>query len=238
MRDRWKILTALVDQSRRALYDYVRRQDHPVTREEAARAGRLSRGLAAFHLDKLVAAGLLRARYQSPPGVIRGRGRTPKVYEPMVDGLTITFPERRYELIAEILADAVAAEPAVVRDVAICKAHERGATLGTQLRNGPAPGTDTTDPMPVDAAAVDTVLGGLGFEPESSDGRTLLHNCPFHALAARQTALVCALNLAFIGGLIEGLGAKDVEARLVPRPPACCVELTTERDRTALPDNV
>src|SRR5690348_7603634 len=101
----------MADGSRRSLYDYVRHQDHPVSREEAADATGMSRGLVAFHLDKLVEAGLLAARYQPPAGQPRGRGRTPKVYEPAGDGFAVTIPERRYELIAEILADAVAGNP-------------------------------------------------------------------------------------------------------------------------------
>jgi len=67
--DRWDAVATLTDASRRALYDYVRRQDHPVRREEAAEATAMSRGLAAFHLDKLVRAGLLAARYEAPAGL-------------------------------------------------------------------------------------------------------------------------------------------------------------------------
>ena len=210
MRDRWKVVAALVDQSRRALYDYVRRQDHPVSRDEAAKAGRLSRGLAAFHLDKLVDVGLLRAFYRTPPGEPRGRGRTPKVYEPVGDGLAVTMPERRYELAAAILADGVA-ESTDVRDAVLRHAHDHGAALGAELR-----GTDLA-----------AVLTELGFEPETDEdgARVLLRNCPFHTLAVRHTALVCGLNHAFVGGLVRGLGAGDVEAHLVPRSGACCVEL-------------
>src|SRR5690242_15255780 len=108
MDERWNAVTALSEPSRRALYEYVRRQDHPVAREEAAAATAMTRALAAFHLDKLVEAGLLSARYAAPAGRERGRGRTPKVYEATGSGLTVTIPDRRYELIADILAEAVA----------------------------------------------------------------------------------------------------------------------------------
>src|SRR4051794_19627462 len=104
MPDPWDVVATLVDASRRALFDYVRRQDHPVGREEAARSTGLSRGLAAFHLDKLVEAGLLTARYEAPAGP-RGRGRTPKVYS-AVGEVTITIPARRDDLIADVLAEA------------------------------------------------------------------------------------------------------------------------------------
>ncbi|WP_446212883.1 helix-turn-helix transcriptional regulator [Micromonospora sp. IBSANI012] len=212
MPDRWTAVAALADPSRRALYDHVRHQDHPVTREEAADAAGISRGLAAFHLDKLVDAGLLRARYQAPPDQPRGRGRSPKVYELAGDGLAVTVPERRYELIAEILADAVVDDPAHADAASRRLAGQHGRSLGTGLAE--------------DGCDILSALGGLGFEPRpDAQRRVLLHNCPFHALATRHTALVCGLNQAFLTGLLEGLGAADVEARLAPRPGACCVEL-------------
>ncbi|WP_432989464.1 helix-turn-helix transcriptional regulator [Dactylosporangium sp. CA-233914] len=212
MQDHWAALTALADPTRRALYDYVQHQDHPVSREEAADAQRMSRGLAAFHMDKLVDAGLLCARYEASADQPRGRGRTPKVYEPATDGLAITVPERRYELIAEILADAVADDPANAGAAARRRAHSTGREIGTRFASGR-----------VDLIAA---LSGLGFEPQPAPaGRVLLHNCPFHALAARQTALVCGLSHTLLAGLLEGLGATDLEARLAPRPGACCVEL-------------
>jgi len=104
MPDRWDVVATLVDPSRRALFEYVRRQDHPVGREEAAAATGVSRGLAAFHLDKLVEAELLEARYEAPAGP-RGRGRTPKVYVPLGD-VAITIPARRDDVIADVLASA------------------------------------------------------------------------------------------------------------------------------------
>jgi predicted ArsR family transcriptional regulator len=210
-------VAALVDRSRRALYDYVRRADHPVTREEAADAQGMSRNLTAFHLDKLVESGLLRARYEAPSDQPRGRGRAPKVYEPVGDGVAVTIPERRYELIAEILADAVVDDPAHADRAAHHHAKRRGRELGARVRGA---GGDIV-----------AVLAALGFEPESEPARVLLRNCPFHALAARQTALVCGLNHAFLDGLVEGLGLADVRARLEPRPGACCVEIARRQPR-------
>jgi predicted ArsR family transcriptional regulator len=206
--DRWSAAAALVDGTRRALYEFVRRQDHPVTREEAAEAQGISRGLAAFHLDKLVGAGLLHARYEPPVDRPRGRGRTPKVYESTPDGFAITIPERRYQLIAEILADAVDEEPADAPAAARRHAQRRGQELGAELRG----------------ADLMAVLAGLGFEPQGTGGELLLRNCPFHALAGRHTTLVCGLNQAFLAGLVDGLAA-GMQADLVPRTGACCVTL-------------
>ena len=214
--DRWQVAALLVDGSRRALYDFVRRQDHAVGRDEAADGTGMSRGLAAFHLDKLVDAGLLAARYETPAGQPRGRGRAPKVYEAVGEGLAVTIPERRYELIAEILADAVAGSPDRAYDAAMDGAARRGTDLGAELA---AAGTGVVD-----------ALSGLGFEPCTEGDVVLLRNCPFHALAGRQTALVCGLNHRFVAGLVAALGASSLEARLAPRPGACCVELRDQED--------
>ncbi|HYN95154.1 MAG TPA: helix-turn-helix domain-containing protein [Pilimelia sp.] len=209
MSDPWIAVHALGDPTRRALYDYVRRQAHQVSREEAAEQVGVSRNLAAFHLDKLVEAGLLRADYAPPPGR-RGRGRTPKVYAAAADGLAVTIPERRYDLLAEILADAVAAGDDA-GEAAHRLAHDRGRQLGTQRR-----GTALID-----------VLAGLGFEPAGAEGQPVrLRNCPFHALAARQPALICGLNLAFVTGVLAGLGGAERRADLAPAQGACCVAVT------------
>lgn len=215
MDDPWAGVTALVDPSRRALFDYVRRAGHPVSREEAADAAAMSRNLAAFHLDKLVDAGLLRARYEAPAGRPRGRGRSPKVYEAAIDGLAVTVPERRYQLIAEILATAVDQDPAHADRAAADQARLRGRTLGAALLAGGGEGTDLL-----------TALARLGFDPESADGRVLLRNCPFHALAASHTSLICGLNHTFLSGLTEGLNV-PARAALAPDDTHCCVELTS-----------
>jgi predicted ArsR family transcriptional regulator len=209
---RWTAVAALADSSRRALYEYVRRAGHPVGRDEAGTATGISRGLAAFHLDKLVEAGLLRARHEAPPSRPRGRGRAPKVYEPAGAGVAVSIPERRYELIAEILADAVATEPADAGRAASRLAHQRGREIGARL---PETGGDLAG-----------ALAGLGFEPEMDpDGTIVLHNCPFHVLAVRRTELVCGLNHALVAGILDGLGETRMKARLVPRPGTCCVRV-------------
>ena len=199
-------MIALDDPSRRALYEYVRRAGHPVSREEAADATAMSRGLAAFHLDKLVEAGLLAARYQA---AVRRRGRTPKVYEPTPGDVTVSVPERRYRMVAEILAAAVDEDPTHADRAATRQAYRHGHALGEALRDG----------------GLDAALGRLGFEPDREAGRVVLRNCPFHALAEGHPALVCGLNQALLSGLTEGLGAAGVQARLAPHPGRCCVEL-------------
>ena len=56
-------------------------------------------------------------------------------------------------------------------------------------------------------------------------GLVLLRNCPYQPLAAREPALVCGINQAFLAGFLEGLETPAAEAVLHPRPGACCGEL-------------
>ncbi|MGH3777950.1 MAG: helix-turn-helix domain-containing protein [Pseudonocardiaceae bacterium] len=99
-------VAALSDELRRRMYGFIRRARRPVSREEAAKTVGISRRLAAFHLDKLVEVGLLRARYE-PVGGIRKVGRTPKVYEPTDTEVRISIPAREHDLLAAILIDAL-----------------------------------------------------------------------------------------------------------------------------------
>ena len=222
---RWQAVAALVDPVRRALYDHVRRQARPVSREEAAEAVAISRNLSAFHLDKLVDAGLLRARYEAPADQPRGRGRAPKVYEPTDGTLTMSVPPRQYELVGEILADAVAGDPSDARAAAERHAADVGREIGAappRSRRHPPAGTR---PMTTVSAAYAT-LTDLGFEPRRATGGELsLGNCPFHGLAVRHPELVCGLNEALITGLLDGLGADGLCARLQPDPRSCCVRV-------------
>src|SRR5690348_5401694 len=56
---------ALLDEPRRrALYELVTSRAEPMGRDEAARALGIGRELAAFHLDRLAAAGLLNVEFR------------------------------------------------------------------------------------------------------------------------------------------------------------------------------
>jgi predicted ArsR family transcriptional regulator len=210
----WQVVAALVDPVRRSLYEHVRREGRPVTREEAAQAIDISRGLAAFHLDKLVEVGMLRARYEAPTEQPRGRGRTPKVYETTGDDLALTVPPRRYELIATILADAVATGSTD----AASAAREQAAGMGRAIGSG----ANHTGRI-VDRAM--RALSELGYEPRREDSDIVMDNCPFHPLADRHTALVCGMNVDFVAGLLAGLGCEPMRGELQPRPGGCCVRI-------------
>ncbi|SEB90031.1 metalloregulator ArsR/SmtB family transcription factor [Streptomyces sp. TLI_105] len=217
-------VSVLSEELRRRMFDFIRRARRPVTRDEAAAHVGVSRKLAAFHLDKLVDAGLLRAHYGSPGG-IRKVGRQPKVYEPTDTPIRVSIPDRRHELLADLLLQAVLTEGEDETGVqaAIRTAAERGLDLGETERSQARPGR-----LGVERGLTfcERMLDQHGFEPErEGPTRLRLRNCPFHPLAAKAPDLVCGMNHAFLTGYLQGLRATAVQAVLAPRPGECCVEL-------------
>ncbi|HET8785902.1 MAG TPA: helix-turn-helix domain-containing protein, partial [Candidatus Limnocylindrales bacterium] len=100
---------ALLDEPvRRRLYEWVVDQGRPVGRDEAAAAAGVSRALAAFHLDRLAAAGLLTTEFRRLTGRTGpGAGRPSKLYARADRDIRVALPERRYDIAAEVMAEAL-----------------------------------------------------------------------------------------------------------------------------------
>ena len=200
-------LSHLVDPVRRLLYEYVTSRSGPVTREEAAAAAGIGRTLAAYHLDKLTEAGLVEAGYARPEGRGGpGAGRPAKHYVRVDRELSVSVPARNYLLMANVLAEAVAAD-------ANGAVHAAAARAARQIGRAAADGSD-----------LETALRGCGYEPvRTQDGGIVLRNCPFDQLSKSHVELVCGLNYDLIDGLLEGIGQGGGEAVLAPQEGQCCV---------------
>ena len=208
---------ALADDTRRALYEYVSRQAEPVGREQAATALGLALHNVSFHLDRLVAQGLLEVEYRRLSGKAGpGAGRPSKLYRRASREFAVSLPPRRYDLVGDILAAAVtrAADGAPLDQALHESARDEGLSLARVVD-----GLDQTGSLP----ALAEVLRSQGFEPQVRDDVVVLANCPFDALAQKHTELVCGLNQAFVQGVADGL-ASDVTACLEPEPGRCCVQ--------------
>jgi len=209
-RDALDGISALSDPARRRLYDYVASRDAPVGREEAAAAAGMSRTLAAYHLDRLTAAGLLEAGYARDPGKGGpGAGRPAKRYVRSSQETTVSVPARDYRLLAELMTDAVAADAS-------------GALLGALTSAAEEQGRRSASP---DRTLLDD-LRDRGYEPSDEPGPEVqLRNCPFHRLAQRHTDLVCGVNHALLRGVLEGHDDDPDRAELDPQAGRCCVVL-------------
>jgi predicted ArsR family transcriptional regulator len=206
----------LQDPVRRALYAHVVASGGEVSRNQAAEAAGIARSLAAFHLDKLVEAGLLEATFRRL-GDRRGpgAGRPAKLYRRAAGQVAATFPPRTYEAAAHLLAETVEQAGA---DLELQAAARRaGAGIAAEAEAGPGP-----------APAVERVLAAGGYEPYRDGDALRLRNCPFANLAAEFPVLVCAMNLSLVEGLLDGLGQDPGRAVMDPAPDRCCVAVLSK----------
>lgn len=211
-----EVIGLLNDAVRRRVYGFVVQQGTvAVTREETAAAAGISRTLAAYHLDKLAAAGLVDVDYARASGRTGpGAGRPAKRYAWNRRDVAVSFPPRNYSLLAQILASAVdRGHDGALRAAIATAATEQGIALSRQ------------------AGAVMAALTTGGYEPEvDEDGTVVLRNCPFHSVVRDHTELVCELNRAFVQGTLDGVGDDPDRAELSPCEGRCCVIVRPRSD--------
>jgi predicted ArsR family transcriptional regulator len=227
--DRIAGVASLAEPQRAALYRFVVNRGDAVSKDEAAAAMGVARSVAAFHLDRLVADGLLATEFRRLTGRQGpGAGRPAKLYRRAEGELSVSLPARQYDLAAALLAAAVSdatrnATP--VGEALTLVAKERGRELGNRAREraGKRPSRRAL------LGAALTVLDEQGYEPRVGGDEVALANCPFHALVDEQRELVCGMNHDLLCGMAEAVGDNVLSARLAPSEGNCCVRLDVER---------
>ncbi len=230
-RDAVTTIGALAEPTRRALYEYVTGRRDWVSRDEAAEALGLQRGITAHHLDRLADEGLLEIEYRRlndrrGPGA----GRPAKLYRRAPDEIAVSLPTRRYELAGGILAEAV--ERSQDDGTPIGRAIDDAARVeGTAMAAEAARGLGRRAGTRARRTRLLDALRSRGFDPETrDDGVTVLHNCPFHRLAREHTELVCGMNLCLLEGAVAELEGVGLRAELEPEAGYCCVRLHPTSD--------
>lgn len=214
--ERVEAVTALADPTRLAVYTYVSRSAEPVSRDTVADAHGLSRSTAAFHLERLAAAGLLDVEYRRTNGRSGpGSGRPTKLYRRAGGEVLVSVPQRHYDLAGDLLAGAV----------------ERSAETGTPVRDAlhelaEAEGRS----QGAVATSLPEALEENGFEPLPEGDDLVLGNCPFHRLAQDHTAVVCEMNLWLVRGMAEGAGEHGCRIENDPGAAGCCIRISPVKD--------
>jgi predicted ArsR family transcriptional regulator len=205
-------VTALDDPTRRALLSFVARSPEPVGRDVVAERFSMPRSTAAFHLDRLVEQGLLEVEFRRLSGRTGpGSGRPAKLYRRASGEISVSVPERHYDLAANLLVTAV----------------DRAATAGTSVIDALAEAAHTAGgALAAGADNLSDVLESNGFEPYTEpDGTIAMANCPFHQLVADHPDTVCTMNLHLLRGAACACGADPDSLRLDPAPGRCCVTI-------------
>jgi len=224
-------VASLKEPTRLRIYDHVRAQAEPMSRDDVAFALGLPRRTAALQLDRLADAGLLVVSFERRSGRSGpGAGRPAKLYRPSTGEVSVSLPPRHYDLAGSLLAGAlVEAEQCggAPRDVLARRARDLGRARGEQSGKGTnsTKATKGTNGTKGAAGVLTGLLESYGYEPRGEGADVILHNCPFHALAQQHTELVCGMNLQLLEGVLEGLGMPGGSARLDPDPSRCCVRM-------------
>ena len=218
-------VTSLGDPVRRRLYETLASEGRAVSRNEAARLTGIARPLVAYHLDRLVEDGLLATRFERQTGRSGpGAGRPAKLYYRPETPLQVTLPARDYELVARVMAEAIAARA----DGPIETALDRVArAIG---RESAASDSDADG----DATDLRRLLLERGYEPATDAGGVIcLRNCIFKELAAGQREVICGINLSLLQGMLEALPDAGMTAGLEPAEGRCCVVVRPAAETSA-----
>jgi predicted ArsR family transcriptional regulator len=192
----------LGDATRRGIYVTVRESPEPMTASQIAELFDIHANVARHHLDRLVADGYLQVTRRRPSGRTGpGAGRPAKHYEPTRKNVSVQFPARRYDLLAELLLRVIERiAPDNAAEVADEIGREYGRELAAEIGFPDEAGYDTA------AVAVARALMGVGFEVEArlGDHELVTRFCPFGESAKNHPAIVCQLDQGLVNGLLEG----------------------------------
>jgi predicted ArsR family transcriptional regulator len=203
--------------------------------EDLAEAVNLSLSAVRFHLDRLIAEGLVRTAKEPRQTPGRPRVMYQAVPEEAVDD------GAAYRRLAMLLADELAGRGGAIAAESAGRAWasqvlaERDERPPARLGEVPAArvsieglppghgrvsrGTSETPEVPDCLADMLTVLEDGGFSPRAVDGgwSIELHRCPFADLMPAQSEVVCSVHRGLMQSLPELDGARD-RARLEPSP--------------------
>lgn len=212
--------TAPVTGRRSLILTMLRESESPLGVADIAERLDIHPNTVRFHLDALAETGQIERVHAAPAGP----GRPPLVFRAR-PGMDLGGP-RNYRLLAEILADNLAAEPEPVT-----RATEAGRAWGGLLIDRPAPPVPLTQVQAIHRLI--RLLDDLGFAPEqrsAGDRRQIgLRHCPFLELVETQAKVICPLHLGLMQGAMKALGADVTVDRLDPfaEPNLCLAHLTT-----------
>jgi predicted ArsR family transcriptional regulator len=195
------VTSAFGDPTRRDIYLFVRTSDDGVKAAEIAEHFALHPNVARHHLEKLAAGGYLDvelARHSSA-------GRPSKCYRASANDTQLSFPPRRDELLATLLARALERLPVdEARTLAEEVGHEYGRSIAARMEP-----TEGHRSVKAAVASVADALTAHGFAAHSEARGNMLtlvsEHCPFGEAAQRWPHILCAVDTGMVKGMLEGL---------------------------------
>ena len=195
------VTSAFGDPTRRDIYLFVRSAPDGAKAAEVAERFDLHPNVARHHLEKLAAGSYLDVELERHVTA----GRPSKRYRAAASDNHLSFPPKRDDLLATLLARALERLPI---DEARALAEEVGYDYGRSIAARMEP-TEGHRSVKAAVASVADALTAHGFaaHTEARDGGLAIVSecCPFGETAQRYPHVVCALDRGMIRGMLAGL---------------------------------
>ena len=195
------VTNAFGDPTRREIYLAVRDRQEGMTASQVADLTGLHANVARHHLDKLASGGYLTVELDRHETA----GRPSKLYRSREVDSVLSFPPRRDDLLAMLLARSL---DLLAPDDAACMAEDVGYEYGRSLASEMAP-TEHHRSVQTAIASVADALTAHGFaahtETRGGDSLIVAEQCPFGAAAQKYPHVVCAVDRGMIRGMLATL---------------------------------
>ncbi|MHB1931025.1 MAG: helix-turn-helix transcriptional regulator [Acidimicrobiales bacterium] len=213
--DRLSVLEALADDSRYAIFTELGRSDQPLSTMELAQRLDLHPNTVRLHLERLRAAGLVRASAVGQGTV----GRPQHHWATTAGAPAVGLQPDGSRVLAQLLAEALAA---LGPEHDTLSATGRRAGAGRLPAPAPAPAARRrrAQRAPQEACLAEVLdeLGDLGFDPVAEEAggpsfEVAFTSCPFRELAAAYPDLVCTLHRGMTEGIVAAVSARTPGVR-------------------------
>ena len=211
----------LGDPTRRGIYLAVREAAAGTTAPRLAEEFEIHPNVARHHLERLLAEGYVE-EVAAPAGDGPHPGRPPRHYRATGKEIAVSYPPRRFDLLAELLVQVIerldtADAPAIAEEV--------GVRFGTELAEalGLAGDHDPAGALQAVSGALETI--GFGVAPEADDQSLLTSHCPFGQTATDHPEIVCRIDQGIVRGLMAAAGGSSGPVVVSPHegPDDACV---------------
>lgn len=228
-----KVTSALADATRYSIYEYILKEHKNLTVQDIAARFGIHPNVARLHLTKLEDVSLIGSCLQKT-----GKGGRPgKIYKPAEKAIQLAFPHRDYQLLSDILLEAIGlfGEDGVkMAEAAAQKAGRR--SVEEKIKGAPPSALSKEERIQLLGSL--TARTGHALKAEETENGLMVqfavYNCPFKELLEEKAAATCRIHKAFLQGVADALFGSAVLSQQTTMLDGCseCVyhSFTSQRD--------
>lgn len=196
-----KVAGTLADSTRYSIYEYILKGHSEVTVQSIAAEFNIHPNVARLHLTKLEDVKLIESVLRKT-----GKGGRPgKVYKAAEKSVQLSFPHRDYQLLSELLLDAIqlfGEDGVKMAEAAAEKAGQRAVEAETGKMLASLSKEERIQLLRTMAARIGFTLEIME-EYRKIIVRFVIYNCPFKELLHEKAAITCRIHKAFLQGVMH-----------------------------------